>query len=525
MERFLQNLPYLALPILISLTLHFYGSSQDDVLCRSGTDKLEAGDSNGAERLYRQAVRINPANDRAYAQLGVSLVAQGRRREAAHEFRNALQVQPKNMQASKLLVVQHRMLGDQAATHAESVRLLQHALHADPRDATAYSSLARVWARVGASGEALEALEQAASLSPASSVVHFNHGVLQLSSGSLARAQASFEQAVELQPAFLAGHVMLALTKPRNDRGASRRLQQAVDAMGAERGDPGQAVAAVDDPYATLALTLLGQARRDSKLDRGSDDGHGDAAMLQALASRGYVVVDGVLGNETWAGLQLAAAELAPLMSLGKVGRPTATNTGENTTSRRDRVVRLSSDPAAEWRRGLSAELLRAMGHLRGLLATELHAVLLEARDPTKPPLWPREELQYACYDEGAFYAPHVDEEEGSSAGRGYSSSSDGSGASSASTAVATAGRSSDGAVRRLYTAIYYPNAGEEAWGSGGMGGALRLWPEGSYASVEVQPVGDRLVVFSSALGHEVLPVKSQSAARCAFTMWFSAVR
>ena len=186
-------------------------------------------------------------------------------------------------------------------------------------------------------------------------------------------------------------------------------------------------------------------------------------------------------------------------MSVGLVGQPAR----EDRTQRSDRVVRLSAT-SSEWRKPLSSELDAAVQRLRAVLVTELHGILLDAQPPHAPPLWPREELQFACYSRGGHYAPHVDAE--SDAGT----------------------RTAPGTVGRLFTAIYYPNSGEEVWGkqSGG-GGALRLWPEGSYESVEVSAVGDRLIVFSSTLGHEVLPVVTSTAGvqRCAFTSWFSAVR
>ena len=55
-------------------------------------------------------------------------------------------------------------------------------------------------------------------------------------------------------------------------------------------------------------------------------------------------------------------------------------------------------------------------------------------------------------------------------------------------------------------------------------GGALRIWPHGSYEAVELAPIADRLVVFDARWTHEVMPVKAHGARRCAFTQWFSAL-
>ena len=77
----------------------------------------------------------------------------------------------------------------------------------------------------------------------------------------------------------------------------------------------------------------------------------------------------------------------------------------------------------------------------------------------------------------------------------------------------------------RVYTAIYYAPDPQAPWADvDASGGALRLWPAGSYEAAELAPLADRLVVFDSTLTHEVVPVRLDGARRCAFTQWFSAV-
>lgn len=470
------SLPRLLLPLLGILMYQYAGPARDDALRMSASEHVERGNARAAERLLRQAVEVAPTRAVNYAQLGVSLVAQRRRSEAAHQFEQALLLQPDNVQAQKLLAVQQRVLAQKVPRgNAEAVSLLSKATGLHPADGDAYSALGSAWAARGAKAEALGALKQAVALSPASSEAHHNLGVLQLTTGMVEAARASFTQAAHLagSPRSLASEVMLAVTLPRNSHEAVSRVRSALEAF--ESASPAQS----DDAaalYVPIARTLLNSAAQHfgdegvTAVGGGVGDvsrsltpsvGGGGEGILDALRSRGYVVLDGALGTSVLSALQRAATELAPLMSAGRVGVPTARDNGEKPESRSDRVVRLSSSSSRNWRQGLSTELDSAILQLRGLLSTELHAVLLEAIEPSHPPLWPREELQFACYDMGASYTPHVDEE-------------------------AKAG-SPAASVARAFTAIYYPNdASEDVWGSdAGSGGALRLWPAGSCEFLE----------------------------------------
>ena len=109
--------------------------------------------------------------------------------------------------------------------------------------------------------------------------------------------------------------------------------------------------------------------------------------------------------------------------------------------------------------------------------------------------------LQLACYDQGGRYTAHSDED------------------------VAASPAGTSGVVARRYTVIYYPNDPSLPWEDHeSSGGALRLWPKGSYEAISIPPVADRLVVFESHLTHEVQTVRLSGGRRCAFTVWYSAV-
>jgi Flp pilus assembly protein TadD len=54
----------------------------------------EEGDLDGAIAAHRTALRLKPDDAEAHYNLGVALRAQGRRREAAREFREYLRLAP-----------------------------------------------------------------------------------------------------------------------------------------------------------------------------------------------------------------------------------------------------------------------------------------------------------------------------------------------------------------------------------------------------------------------------------------------
>lgn len=207
------------------------------------------------------------------------------------------------------------------------------------------------------------------------------------------------------------------------------------------------------------------------------------------------MVIDHALGPAVHAALGRAASEMGGQLVHGSVGQP-GHGGGDRPETRRDRISRLPVGSSV-WQAGLSARLLEGIRALKATFIDALHPALLQLLPADRPPVFPREELQFACYEGGGFYKPHQDAEV-------------------RPTAI-------NAQVGRVYTAIYYPN--RAVWGADD-GGELRIWPEGAYEAVEVEPIGDRLVIFDSSLVHEVLPLSpSAPEPRCAFTQWFSAVR
>ena len=75
--------------------LLFDRCSQDATLWRYPEVTLEE-----AEAAYREAVRLNKGNDKAFNNLGIVLYRQARSREAVNAFREALRINPGNSRAA-----------------------------------------------------------------------------------------------------------------------------------------------------------------------------------------------------------------------------------------------------------------------------------------------------------------------------------------------------------------------------------------------------------------------------------------
>jgi Flp pilus assembly protein TadD len=81
--------------------------NQDRVraLLEQGTRIAQLGDSQGAERLFREALRLSPRDSDAWNDLGVVLVRQGQPALAVEAFLQAVRVDPNQLEAHRNLAI------------------------------------------------------------------------------------------------------------------------------------------------------------------------------------------------------------------------------------------------------------------------------------------------------------------------------------------------------------------------------------------------------------------------------------
>jgi Flp pilus assembly protein TadD len=146
---------------------------------------------------YREALRINPAYPEAHNNLGNALFQQGRIDEAIAEFREACQLKPSYGEA-------HSNLGV-ALCHQgridEGIAQYLEALRINPNVAEAHANLGVALLQQGRSGEAIAEFREALRLNSADAKTHYNLAKALLHDGQLAEAIAQVQNAFELQPA------------------------------------------------------------------------------------------------------------------------------------------------------------------------------------------------------------------------------------------------------------------------------------------------------------------------------------
>lgn len=243
-------------------------------------------------------------------------------------------------------------------------------------------------------------------------------------------------------PQTMQAHILAFLEQPPPEEGPTRRPKQ-------QRWGPRSHVDS-DGPLA-LALRPLSTS-----------------AALE-LSTKGWVVVDSVLGASAARSAREDAEALAPRLRPAGVGQGLARMVDPSARADTTCFLEDETDPS------LGDGLVAATRMLRST-----RAQLARGGDLAAYALTPRVSTQLALYDGGgASYREHADENH----------------------------RDEDGAERRLLTAVYYLN---EHW----KGGALRI------GAVDVEPAADRLVVFESSALHQVLPTFSR---RWALTQWWYA--
>lgn len=107
-----------------------------------------------AERLYREAVRVNPGYAMAYTNLGNILYRRGDKTEASALYRKALELDPEQPEANYNLGYWHQDVMDQPGT---AICFYQEAIRLDPIFADAYYNLGCSYDRIGQRGLAKRA--------------------------------------------------------------------------------------------------------------------------------------------------------------------------------------------------------------------------------------------------------------------------------------------------------------------------------------------------------------------------------
>jgi tetratricopeptide (TPR) repeat protein len=146
--------------------------------------------------LFRHALAVTRENWVAHSFLGAEEMRQGRLREAAEHYREAVRINPSsaNMRYNLALALA------EAGRWEEAVREFRLALHLDPSLAEARYRLGVSLARSGRLAEALDALRAAARALPGRAEIWNDLGDAAFRLGLFADAEEAFREALRLRP-------------------------------------------------------------------------------------------------------------------------------------------------------------------------------------------------------------------------------------------------------------------------------------------------------------------------------------
>lgn len=148
-----------------------------------------------ARTLWADTVAQRPENPRAHHNLGLALLAEGRRDEAARQFEHAIRLQPTHAFA-------HFQLGVLAMNDGAMPKAAEHfaaALHADPHYVDARVNLGHVLARSGQAEEAIAHYRAALAEQPAADI-RISLAAVLTQLGRLDEAVPLLQQAMESAP-------------------------------------------------------------------------------------------------------------------------------------------------------------------------------------------------------------------------------------------------------------------------------------------------------------------------------------
>jgi len=189
-----------------------------------------------AEATYKEMIQKNPEDAPAHVMLGLVYNLAGRQPEATTEYRKALELNPRQMEAFDLLVngylrdknyeealalcnaQEERMQGEtsllarveymkgrvsiEAQDSARAEKHFAKAIEIDPNQIPAYAALAELFIRENRSDEARQQYEKILEKNPDYLPAYIFLGSLSAEEGDLAKAESYYRQALKRKPDF-----------------------------------------------------------------------------------------------------------------------------------------------------------------------------------------------------------------------------------------------------------------------------------------------------------------------------------
>lgn len=204
----------------------------------------ELGDSEGAARIWREAIAENPERPDLYRNLGWYELTNGRKKEAAVLFRKSISLKPDARTYAELASAEDNL--------DEAIRRYQQAVKEGPDSASLRNDFAATLVLAGRDEQALEQYEAALRVSPGYYNAEMNIGALLTRTGRPLPAIDHFRVASNSHPNSFEPHVYLALlfAQTGHNSDAIAEIQKAV---------------AMDSVHANAAISQATGGRFDAK--------------------------------------------------------------------------------------------------------------------------------------------------------------------------------------------------------------------------------------------------------------------
>jgi rhomboid protease GluP len=163
--------PVLVVALAMGATVdHYRTATKVAGLLQESARLRAAGQSERALERIREAMRVQPSDERPHEQLGHLYLEQERVDDAIREYEEAARLSPASPRAQLGLALAYRQKGDLA----KSREIFESLLGENPRTAEGQRVLADLYAEQKLFGEAIEHYEQALRMDPNDAVSHNN---------------------------------------------------------------------------------------------------------------------------------------------------------------------------------------------------------------------------------------------------------------------------------------------------------------------------------------------------------------
>ncbi|MBD1217925.1 MAG: tetratricopeptide repeat protein [Aphanizomenon flos-aquae Clear-A1] len=286
-SKYMRNRIFITLLLTLSLTSTtqiVFAQNTVERLFKQGETAEAVRNNSQAETIWREILRVEPNNGKAYNNLGNALRRQGKLAEALAAHQKALQINhndaeayvgignvlnaqgkpeealayhKKAIQLNPKLAIAYNGLGNALSDQKkleEAVTAYQKAIELDPKFAYAYNNLGNALKDQKKLDEAVAAYQKAIELDPKLAIAYNNLGNTLYYQKKLEEAVAAYQKAIELDPKLAIAYNGLgnALSDQKKLDGAVAAYQKAIEF------DPKYATA-----YYNLGNTLYYQKKLD----------------------------------------------------------------------------------------------------------------------------------------------------------------------------------------------------------------------------------------------------------------------